>query len=185
MKLVIATIATTLTLSAAAFADQSDARLDTLFDQLTTTTETDAANRLTEKIWEIWIQTDDSDSQEIMHQGIDAMNQRDLEKALSLYDTLTQQAPDFAEAWNKRATVHYLLGNISESAVDVKKTLELEPRHFGALSGLGLLYLASGKAEAALAAFERALEVNPHLPGPKNNIESLRNQIKRQKGDVL
>lgn len=185
MKLVFAIIATTMTLSALAVADQTDARLNALFEQLSATTETEVANELTVKIWEIWIETEDSNWQEIMQQGIDAMNQRDLEKALSLYDTLTEKAPDFAEAWNKRATVHYMLGNISDSAVDVKKTLELEPRHFGALSGLGLLYMATGKPEAALAAFEQALEVNPHLTGPKNNIESLRNHIKQQKGEVL
>lgn len=181
--------ASILTLSTAVQSDQTDLRLDGLFEQLGTTSEQAMADQLTAEIWTIWLETADSDSQQMMQQGIDAMNERDLDRALSVYDTLTEKEPDFAEAWNKRATVHYMLGNINESAVDVKKTLELEPRHFGALSGLGLLYIASGKAEAALTAFEQALEVNPHLSGPKFNIESLRDSIEKkntdEKADIL
>jgi len=185
MKLLPAFLLSVLMLSSPSQADQTDARLDDLFGQLTQTSDVSVANQLTSEIWTIWIETDSPDSQKIMQQGIDAMGQRDLKKALEIYDDLIVKEPDFAEAWNKRATVHYMLGNISQSAEDVKKTLELEPRHFGALSGLGLLYMATGKPKAALTAFEEALVVNPHLSGPKNNIKSLRLQIEKEKGEVL
>jgi len=185
MKLLPVLLLSVLTLPINVFADQNDSRLDGLFDQLTQTSDIGVANQLTSEIWTIWIETESPDSQQIMQQGIDAMGQRDLRKALEIYDDLIVKEPGFAEAWNKRATVHYMLGNISESAEDVKKTLELEPRHFGALAGLGLLYMATGEPEAALTAFEEALVVNPHLSGPKNNIKSLRQQIEKEKGKVL
>jgi len=185
MKLLAAFLLSALMLSTPSRADQTDARLDDLFGQLTQTSDVSVANQLTSEIWTIWIETNSPDSQQIMQQGIDAMGQRDLNRALEIYDDLILKEPDFAEAWNKRATVHYMLGNISQSAEDVKKTLELEPRHFGALSGLGLLYMATGKPKAALTAFEEALVVNPHLSGPKNNIKSLRLQIEKEKGEVL
>jgi tetratricopeptide (TPR) repeat protein len=84
------------------------------------------------------------------------------------------RSPEYAEGWNKRATVHYMLGNFEESLADIDATLELEPHHFGALSGRGLVHVKLGDYERALSAFEDALEVSPQSAGPRANAKALR-----------
>ncbi|MGE0725130.1 MAG: tetratricopeptide repeat protein [Alphaproteobacteria bacterium] len=108
--------------------------------------------------------------------GLAAMESGRLEDALALFDDVVAKAPDFAEGWNKRATVLYLLGRLRESAVDVARTLDLEPRHFGALAGLGLIRRTEGRDAEALAAFEQGLKVNPHMP----NIEAQARELRRK-----
>jgi tetratricopeptide (TPR) repeat protein len=88
--------------------------------------------------------------------------------------------PDLAEAWNKRATVYYLMGEYEASVRDIERTLALESRHFGALSGLGFIYLSHGEDRAAIEAFEAALEINPYLPGARTRVEELRRRQRRK-----
>ena len=88
------------------------------------------------------------------------------------------KAPDFAEGWNKRATVHYMMGNYEASLADIDRTLELEPHHFGALAGLGLVNIELERDEAALDAFERVLKVTPQSQSAKINIEIVKQRIK-------
>ena len=88
--------------------------------------------------------------------------------------------PDFAEAWNKRATVRFLIGNDAGSRRDIARVMELEPRHFGALSGLGMINMRSGDLQAALQAFEAALRVNPHLDQAVDVTEQLRRRLRGQ-----
>ena len=91
---------------------------------------------------------------------------------------IVEIAPDFAEGWNKRATLFYLLGQFDASMTDIDHTLELEPRHFGALSGLGLIQMILEHDEQAVDAFERALSIHPQMTGPRANIEVLKERIK-------
>lgn len=163
-------------------AAQEDARLDELFERLKTTGDPVEGRGLTSEIWSIWLRSDDESVDRLMRKGIVAMAERDFETALILFNAIVEEAPDFAEGWNKRATVHYLMGNYPASVSDVERTLALEPRHFGALSGLGLINMALGRDEIALKAFEAALEVNPHLSGPKANIEDIK---RRLEGEAL
>jgi len=107
-----------------------------------------------------------------------AMAGGDHETALDAFDNLVDLAPDFAEAWNKRATVYYLMGRLDESVNDIQQTLELEPRHFGALSGLALIYDAVENPEAAIRSLEAALEINPHLEDSQVRIDQLREKVK-------
>ena len=100
-----------------------------------------------------------------------AMAEARLQAALERFDRMVEQAPDFAEGWNKRATVHYLMGDYRASVRDIQRTLGLEPRHFGALSGLGLIYDAIDQPAAALRSFEAAVAINPHLGSIKERIE--------------
>jgi tetratricopeptide (TPR) repeat protein len=97
--------------------------------------------------------------------------------ALDYFNRLVTLAPDFAEAWNKRATVYYLMGDYRASVLDIERTLELEPRHFGALSGLGLIYDAIEEPAAALRSFEAAVAINPHLDSTRQRIDALRRQL--------
>jgi tetratricopeptide (TPR) repeat protein len=164
--------------SAPAMADQRDSRLDGLFERLQTTTDALDAATLQQRIWQIWIEFEDRSVSQLMRRGMTAMARGEHEAALDAFDSLVEEAPGFAEAWNKRATVFYLLGRLDESVGDIQQTLELEPRHFGALSGLALIYEAVEKPEAALRSLEAALEINPHLFGSQERIDDLREKLR-------
>ena len=161
-----------------ALADQRDGRLDSLFERLQATHDPTDAAALQQRIWQIWIESEDATSSQLMRRGMTAMADGDHETALDAFDDLVEQAPDFAEAWNKRATVFYLMGRLDESVNDIQQTLELEPRHFGALSGLALIYDAIENPQAAIRSLEAALEINPHLQGSKERIDQLREKVK-------
>lgn len=163
---------------APALADQQDTRLDALFERLQITSDPADAATLQQRIWQIWIEADDPASGQLMRRGMTAMANGEHDIALDAFDSLVDQAPDFAEAWNKRATVYYLMGRLDESVNDIQQTLELEPRHFGALSGLALIYDAVEKPEAAIRSLEAALEINPHLQGSRERIDQLREKMK-------
>ena len=165
-----------------AAASQNDARLDPLFERLKSTQNPTEARAIEVVIWQIWNRADDPAADALMRLGLDAMDKGDLRGAFALFDAVTVQNPEFAEGWNKRATVLYLLGAIDESARDVAKTLALEPRHFGALSGLGLINLSRGQDGEALRAFEQALRLNPFMPGVRANVDALR---KRGRGGAI
>ena len=163
---------------AVARADQTDPRLDGLFQRLKATTEEAEAEDIEARIWQIWIRADEGESARLMREGILAMSRRAYPEALARFDALVERAPEFAEAWNKRATVYYLVGDYAASVGDIARTLELEPRHFGALSGLGLIYLELDEPAAALRSFEAALVIHPHLGGTRAQIEELRRRLR-------
>ena len=157
-----------------AAADQDDPRLDRLFAILQESEDPREVRAAEAAIWTIWIEVDDEAVAEMMARGVAAMQRQAYKEALALFDEMVDLRPGFAEAWNKRATVHYLLGNHRESLADIAATLEREPRHFGALSGRGLVYVALGDEVAALESFEAALRVHPKLAGARINAETLR-----------
>ena len=131
-------------------------------------------------LWRAWHRSGNPETDRLFRAGVDAMQQNRLAEAEQFFGELVRMAPDFAEAWNKRATVLYLVGEFERSHADVETVLKLEPRHFGALSGLGLLYIAEGDAERALDAFRRALAVNPTMPGPQRWVEELKQSVEGQ-----
>jgi len=170
---IVLAVAVLLAAGPAALADQSDGRLDGLFARLQAAGPAEAL-RVEGEIWQIWTQSDDGAVRGLMGDGLAAMQRGDYRHALAKFDQMVVIAPGFAEGWNKRATVHYLLGNYGQSLSDIAKTLELEPRHFGALSGRGLVYVKLEDERRALEAFEAALAVHPHLAGAATNAEQLR-----------
>ncbi len=162
-----------------AAADQDDPRLEALFARLKAAPDVRAAQEVEASIWHIWGQSDDEVIGMLMAQGMAAMARSDLRAALGKFDQIVKIAPGFAEGWNKRATVHYLLGNYPGSLHDIARTLKLEPRHFGALSGRGLVLLELDQQAGALEAFESALKVYPRLSGASHNAEALRREIQK------
>lgn len=162
-------------------AGQDDPALAGLFKLLRTSTEGIQAQILQNQIWTIWHQHDDPDVNRLMGRGIRAMHEADYPVALAAFDAVVELDDQFAEGWNKRATLYYLMGDYDRSVLDIQKTLELEPRHFGALSGLGLINMALDRKDAAIAAFEQTIAVNPHAAGARQNIELLREAQKRER----
>ncbi len=162
-----------------AAADQDDPRLEALFARLKAAPDARAAQEFEGSIWHIWIQSDDEVIGMLMDQGRAAMGRRDLRAALGKFDQIVKIAPGFAEGWNKRATVRYLLGDFPGSLDDIARTLKLEPRHFGALSGRGLVWIELEDMKLALESFEAALEVHPNLSGAHQNAAALRREIQK------
>ena len=164
--------------SAAAFGDQKDPRLDALFKILQQTDNRQQAQIVQTAIWGIWFEAPSAGTRMLLKQGQDAMSGGDYSSALQNFDALVELEPEFAEAWNRRATLHYLMGNYKASIYDVERTLRLEPRHFGAMSGLGLIYDAMGDEEAALLAFQKALKMNPHMPSVQARVMEIEQTLK-------
>ncbi len=171
-------LAVLVSLPLPAVAGQGDARLDDLFALLKATTDEVQAHIIEQVIWRVWIENGTDAVDGPMADGITAMAGGDYARALASFETVVELAPNFAEGWNKRATVHFLMGNYDASVVDIERTLNLEPRHFGALSGLGLIYLDIGNDGAALKAFEGALAIHPHMPGARERVRTLRAKVK-------
>lgn len=166
-----------LAIAAPAAADQNDTRLGPLFDQLAKSTDRQAAQPLEAQIWSIWSETRDTENARLFASGTAAMERRAYPEAINAFTTLVGRDPKFAEAWNKRATVYFAIGDYSASVDDIRRVLALEPRHFGALSGLGLIYTAIGEPTAAVRSFEAALAISPHLAGARAHVEMLRGEV--------
>lgn len=165
--------------SFATAAHNRDHQLESLFAQLGQAPTSVVAGPIEAAIWERWLKSGDVEADGLMSVGVSAMEQGDFRTALSVFDQLVAIAPNFAEAWNKRATVYFVMGNFDASVSDIIETLVLEPRHFGALSGLGMIYSALGDSDRAVLAFEKALGIHPHLPGARAYIAEAHH---RQKG---
>jgi tetratricopeptide (TPR) repeat protein len=164
----------------ASSADQTDSRLEPLFAKLLAAQDIGEARPIEISIWEIWTASGDDAITELMNESAAAMSRRDYDRALRYLDQVVAIAPDYAEGWNRRATVHYLTDRYEDSLADIARTLALEPRHFGALSGRGLVLTALEREEEALRAFEEALAIHPHLIGAKINADALREVLQRQ-----
>ena len=158
-------------------AAQDDPRLDNLFARLVETQDEGEAHVIESFIWTIWLEGHDDTLNRLMAQGTRDMQVGDLDAAIAQFTTLIELAPDFAEAWNKRATVYYMSGQYDASIADCMEVLAREPRHFGALSGLGLIHQARGEDAEALDWYRRALEQNPHMPAIRQRIEDLSLEI--------
>ena len=144
-----------------ALADQNDPRLNNLFKKLNETEDQDEIKDLISDIWNIWYEVDDPKVIEYFEKGIQAMNLRNYPLAIRFFNNLIEEDPNFAEGWNKRATVHFMMGNFDQSMQDIIKTLELEPRHFGALDGMGLIFIHQGQFQQAIDVYDKMLEIFP------------------------
>lgn len=125
------------------------------------------------KIWALWGASDSPTAEVLLTQSQRAINAGAPAEALSILDRLIAAYPDFAEAWNKRATLYFMMKRYDQSLADIGKVLELEPRHFGALAGKGMILERQKKYSAARTAFEEALAVNPNLEQVKDALKAL------------
>ena len=130
------------------------------------------------QIWKIWMEHRNPKVQSSLFLGIEAMKHKKFENALDYFSQLILIEPQYAEGWNKRATVLYLMGRFQESEKDVLRTLELEPRHFGALTGQGLIRMALEDWSGSIQALEAGLRINPHMPGAIQNLKYARKKHK-------
>ena len=121
-------------------------------------------------LWSSWCRSGNSETDRLFRAGVDAMQKRRLEDAEEFFRRVIERQPEFAEGWNKRATVRYLLQNYSASITDCQETLARNPDHFGAASGQGLCHMALGEVSEAAVCFRRALEIHPHLDAVRDNL---------------
>jgi tetratricopeptide (TPR) repeat protein len=163
----------TLTMSAPlAFADRpvapaqpehsAQSRIDELFDRLAKTEDADEASGIVQALEAEWMSSGSDASDLLMSRALEAFAAQDYPLSLQLLDAIVAAQPDWAEAWNKRATVRFFAGDSQGSAADVAQTLKRNPRHIGALAGLGAIFEQAGKKEDALKVYERAAAIAPH-----------------------
>ncbi len=163
-------------------ADQNDPRLAMLFLKLGNAETAQKSKQFEKQIWQVWMEHKSPEISTKIQEGTQAMQAQDFGKAIKLFSELTEEAPGFAEAWNKRATVLYLVGRLQESAKDVEQALNLEPRHFGALSGKGMILMALKDWSGAIEAFELGLKVHPHMSSAQSHLQFLK---KKQKEEMI
>lgn len=140
------------------------AELDSLFAKLADGASADCSFTVEDAIWAAWLTHPTREACTKMECAIAAIARRNYCEAERTLNKLVTAYPEWSEAWNKRATLYFLQGRDQESVRDIIRTLELEPRHFGALSGFAQICLRHNQPDAALVAFDAVLAVNPHLP---------------------
>ena len=143
-------------------ADQNDQRLDELFLILSYSQDNVEMNKAILDIWNIWLETNDPIIENDFKKGLELMKNGQLASSIVMFTKVIEKKPIFAEAWNKRATVHYLLGDFDSSILDIKETLKREPRHFGAMDGLGLIFIHLQEYENAIGVYGQMLKIFPH-----------------------
>ena len=135
------------------------------------------AARAANALWQMWHRSGDARLDGLLREGIEAMERQDLPAADAMFTRLIDEAPAFAEGWNKRATARYLLRDFEASIADCRETLARNPSHFGALSGQGLCHLMLGQFREAADLFRRTLAVHPHLGSARNNLRAALSEI--------
>lgn len=156
-----------------AAAQTQSVELDSLFGKLRDPTIGSDAMRIERQIWDNWLHQGSDAENEALAKATLTMNIGDFKSADKMLTALVGASPNFAEAWNKRATLYFLMGRYDDSLSDIVKTLDLEPRHFGALAGRGMIYQRLGRDADALAAFKDALAVNPTMMGAGMAVKEL------------
>ena len=155
----------------------TDSRLDHLFQQLGQAQDAAEGDRIAMAIVDIWNRPADEVTRELLEHGQSALFELDTKTALAAFDASIEREPNYAEGWNKRATLYYVMGEFDASIADIVQALRLEPRHFGALAGLGMVYDAQAHQQHALHAYRAALTINPYLNDVRKRAETLEREI--------
>ena len=184
MKKLLPIVILSLLIFSSVSAEKRDNELNNLFKMLKNTENTKAIE-IENKIWKIWITHPSEDRRgyrltELLAQGSILINQRNLRKAYGLFSQIILEDPKWAEAWNKRATVLYMMGSYEQSQNDINEVLKLEKRHFGALSGQGLVQTKLKNYKKAIESYKEAQKVYPSMQAPKVMIPRIKKLIKEQ-----
>lgn len=151
--------------------------LDFLFGALQAAPDQESAKAVEARIWALWTATPSDTAALLMSRAKIALDGKETDLALKLLDAVIKLRPDYVEAWNRRATIYYLQNDYSRSMEDIRQVLIREPRHFGALAGLGMIMQETGDEKHALEAFRKALAINPYLERVPDLVKSLTEKV--------
>ena len=151
--------------------------LDFLFGALKAAPDEASAKHVEARIWAMWLQTPSDTASLLMTRAKAALDSQNIDVALKLLDAVIKLRPDYIEAWNRRATIYYLKNDYAHSLQDIRQVLAREPRHFGALAGLGMIMQDLGEERRALEAFRKALAVNPYLEKVPDMVKQLTEKV--------
>ncbi len=151
--------------------------LDFLFGALKAAPDEVSAKHVEARIWAIWLQTPSDTASLLMSRAKTAVDAKKIDVAIKLLDSVIKLRPDYIEAWNRRATLYYMQNDYGRSLADIQQVLIREPRHFGALAGLGMIMQEVGDEKRALEAYRKALAVNPHLEKIPDQVKALTEKV--------
>ena len=151
--------------------------LDFLFGALKAAPDNETAKAIEERIWALWFVSGSDTADLLMTRVKTAVEGKDLDLAVQLLDAIVEIKPDYVEAWNRRATLFFMKKDYGRALADIRQVLAREPRHFGALSGLGLIMQELGDDKRALDVFRRALAVHPHLERIPDVVKQLTEKV--------
>ncbi|MCA1467828.1 hypothetical protein I6F09_08020 [Bradyrhizobium sp. IC3195] len=151
--------------------------LDFLFGALKAAPDEASAKHVEARIWAIWLQTPSDTAALLMSRAKTAVDAKKIDVAIKLLDSIIKLRPDYIEAWNRRATLYYMQNDYGRSLADIQQVLIREPRHFGALAGLGMIMQEVGDERRALEAYRNALAVNPHLEKIPDQVKALTEKV--------
>jgi tetratricopeptide (TPR) repeat protein len=157
--------------------DDPTNNLDTLFSALKIAPDEASAKAIEERIWALWLISGSDTCNLLMTRAKAATDAKDFDLALRLLDAIVAIKPDYVEGWNRRATIYYLKDDYAHAIADISKVLTLEPRHFGALSGLGQMLQEIGDDKDALEAYRKALVIDPHLEHVPELVKTLSDKV--------
>ena len=145
----------------------------------------DTRNQAEQALWRIWARSGDPEVDRLYQAGIEQMNAADLQQSIATFTRIIELKPDFAEGWNKRATLYFLAGELRKSLADCDEVMKRNPYHFGALSGYALIYIRLEYYDRALEYSRRALEVNPNMDGVRRNVDLLERLLEQRRGRMI
>jgi len=148
-----------------------------LFGALKAAPDAESAKAVENRIWALWLISRSDTVNLLMGRVRTAVEAKELDLAVRLLDTIIGLRPDYIEAWNRRATIHYMRKDFDRSLSDIRQILAREPRHFGALAGLGLIMQELGEDKRALEVYRRAIDINPYLPRVPDLIKTLTDKV--------
>ncbi|MCP3371671.1 tetratricopeptide repeat protein [Bradyrhizobium cajani] len=151
--------------------------LDFLFGALKAAPDDVSAKHVEARIWAIWLHTPSDTAALLMSRAKTAVDAQKIDIAIKLLDSIIKLRPDYIEAWNRRATLYYMQNDYGRSLADIREVLIREPRHFGALAGLGMIMQEVGDEKRALDAYRKALAVNPHLEKIPEQVKALTEKV--------
>ena len=136
-------------------------------------------------MWEVWSRTGEAEIDGLFARGVDQLQMRQLDEAVQTFTRIIARRPDFAEAWNKRATAYFVLGEYEKSLADCDQVMTRNPYHWGALSGYGMIYVEMDQPGRAVEYFEKALAVNPNLTSVQQALETLKALLLQRRREMI